>query len=145
MKKETFSKTEKKGQVFSLDTIIGVVIFLVVFTVFFAMVSKNTEKDSSTLLSEEAQMLTNRLVVKDDERDGISLVNQEGQLTAERLDELSAKDYELLKKQLDMDGDFCVFFENMDGSINEQLIQEMEKVGIGSDRINVTGISCSMD
>ncbi|MFP4112270.1 MAG: hypothetical protein ACLFPQ_01390 [Candidatus Woesearchaeota archaeon] len=138
-----------KAQVFSLDTIIGVVIFLVVFTIFFAILTKNTQQDTTEQLNQEAQVLLNKLTTTDDSSlspgQDLAIVKG-GRVVEERIPELLGKDYEELKASLGIKGDFCIFFEDRDGNIINisDITGRDDIIGLGNQKINISGVPCSM-
>jgi hypothetical protein len=152
-KKDKSQKKDKmKAQIFSLDTIVGVVIFLVIFTIFFAVLSRNAQDDTTSVLSEEAELLVNKLTKNDpalidSERD-INIV-EDGNLNDKKIDDLVGKDYEELKSLLGVKGDFCIYFEDENGNIINMSaeLQDPEiadRLGFGSEDVLINGLPCKM-
>jgi hypothetical protein len=145
---ETKRDEKMKAQIFSLDTIIGVVIFLVVFTVFFAILTKNTQQDTTARLNEEAQILLNRLTTQINSlnADRNIVIVKSGRVIEERIDTLMHLNYDELKASLGIQGDFCIFLEDKDGKVINisDIIERDDVVGIGYDKINISGLPCQM-
>jgi hypothetical protein len=151
-RKPGMGKEKINAQVFSLDTIICVVIFLIVFTIFFAVITKNTQKDTKESLNEEAELLASKLMTEEPNPEKkITIVNN-GVLSEEDLNALAEKDtenYQKLKEQLGLSGDFCIFFEDDTGNVT--YISEFtgnpdfnDRYGIGNSNITVSGLPCKM-
>jgi len=125
------------GQSWSIDVVIGVLIFLLVIGVFYAILTNNTKEDTTDLkISSEtvAEKLTSDPDV--------------GFVTDESIDEtklwaFAEKEYLTLKKELGVNQEFCVFFEDENGNIiNITNSTDGTFVGIGSSSVTVGGIPC---
>lgn len=146
-KKKKFPKAEDKmkAQIFSMDTIIGVVIFLVIFAIFFGVLSKNMQRDQKEALNEEARVIVNRLTQQDLNPGGqkdISII-KDGVLMETDLIDFANKNYSEIKALLGVKGDFCIFFEDSQGNVmNLSNLTAIQTLGFGSDEIFISGFPC---
>jgi hypothetical protein len=140
------NKQNKQAQIFSLDTIIGVVIFLVVFTIFFGIISKNAENEGVQGLSNQGEQLINQMTIaQGDGAQNKILIIDNGQLDEDKLQNFADTfDYDTLKTELGIDGEFCIFFEDENGNIVDMsdITSDYGIYGYGSDKISVSGSSC---
>ncbi|MGM5480331.1 MAG: hypothetical protein ACQESC_02630 [Nanobdellota archaeon] len=132
----------KTGQTWSFDLIIAVVLFIVIIGIFYAYLSNNNndEDDQAEELSKEAQTISNTLDCDVAEND--LCVTENGEINLSKLETIKGKDYELLKKQLEVNGDFCIYLRTTEGNI----IPFNDTYGIGSDEFELAqGINCSQN
>ena len=126
----------KKAQTWSIDVMIAVGIFIVVIISFFYIInqSKTTKTEE---LTTEGETIPD-ILISSEPGENISAV-VENIVDQEKLDELAGKSYEDLKKELGVKGDFYIHFEDEEGNII--YIDDEGRVGIGSDKVNITPIA----
>lgn len=120
----------KKAQTWSIDVMIAVGIFIVVVISFFYIInqSKTTKTEE---LTTEGETIPDILISSEPEENLSSVV--ENIVLEEKLKELASKNYDDLKKELGVKGDFYIHFEDENGSII--YIDDEGRVGIGSDKV----------
>lgn len=136
----------RRGQAWSVDLVVGVLIFLLVIGLFYSLLSRNVN-DDTTQLKVESETIANKL--SDDTEN--SLIKN-GEVDSEKLKELKTKtlspgDIEDLKAELGISNDFCVFFEDNEGNIVPIVVDDGSDdqevyYSIGSKDINVSGCEC---
>jgi Tfp pilus assembly protein PilO len=125
-----------KGQAWSIDLVIGVLIFLLVIGLFYVLLIRNFDEDTSEL-EIASETIATKLV---DEEGGII---SENQVNKDQLKALADKKYDDLKKELEIGTDFCIFLEDEEGNvINITDSSGNSFVGIGSSKINISGSAC---
>ena len=102
-----------KAQVWSMDLIIAVVIFLLAIGVFYFFTEGKVDENTSKLYI-ESQIIANRLTGDEN----ISIV-KDGAIDDEKLQKLVLKgdDYEKLKEELGVHDDFCMVLRDQEGNI----------------------------
>ncbi len=133
----------KRGQVWSMDLIIAVLIFLIVAGLFYSLLNMKMKEGKGSLQA-ESQTIASKLL-KDRTRN-LKITEKRNKISEDKLKQLTDEDYEKLKKDLGVNNEFCIFFENQDGEIKPINNSENEEVtGIGSARgdLNLTeGTPC---
>lgn len=134
---------KKRGQTWSIDLVLGVVIFILVVAVFYTLIIREPEPRASSL-QEKAEFISNRLdadvgtevsyaIVKDKDIDasGVQQLIQEG------------ADYQELKEKLGLDEDFCIYLEDENGNVVPMEDSSGNLVnGVGSPDITIGGLPC---
>ncbi len=129
---------KRKSQTWSTDAIIATVVFLVIIITFFSVLTGKAQSERVKELAEEGSKIPDLLTSYDNS----SIAFIKGTVVdPDKLDEFAKMDYEDLKGQFGLQGDFCIHFEDEDGNI--VFIGEAKKVGIGSPRVTISGIACS--
>ncbi|MBD3209663.1 hypothetical protein GF367_04590 [Candidatus Woesearchaeota archaeon] len=126
-------KPAKHGQSWSIDLIVGVIIFMLVIAIFYAFVGSKPERPLEKL-QEDARMT--KASISDDEASLGIIVN--GRINETRFDELCSMPYEELKDQLGIENDVCIYLEDDQGNIipcgaNKAGIGNGEDIEIGND------------
>ena len=125
----------KKSQSWSIDIILGVIIFMAAFFIFFALLNANPAAKANNLQEEAA------IVIKQVVAEGSPLgVISNNEVDISKLNDLKNLSYDELKRRLRIEGDFCIYFEDDKGNI--VLINNSYK-GIGASSINLSGTPCS--
>lgn len=124
-----------KAQSWSIDIIIGVIVFMAAFFIIYALI--NSDKSATTeSLKEEAL-----IVIKQVASGSSSLRVIDGnEINQSRLNELKNLSYVELKRQLRIDGDFCIYVEDENGNI---VLLNNSYRAIGAPSINISGAPCS--
>ena len=94
-------------------------------------------KEALTKEMAESQVLS-KLIIESKAQDGTGFIVKDT-LDPELLEHFSSKGYEQLKKELRIDADFAIHFEDENGNI----VQIGDKICIGSENVNIQGTPCS--
>ena len=130
----------KKAQTWSLDAMIAVGMFVIVIMSFFYIVSQISETGKTDELVIEGRKIQDSLISSGS---GGNLNIIVGNAVDEKgLNNLAEKDYEKLKREFGVRGDFCIHFEDDDGNII-YINETTKRVGIGSNRVRIDGTCCS--
>jgi len=125
----------KKAQTFSLDAMIATWIFISVIITFFIILNMSSKPNEPEKLKDEGETIAGILISS--RAAGNQNIIVEEKVDEGKLKELSNKSYESLKKELGIEGEFYIHFEDKDGNII--YIDEEENItGIGSDEVNIT-------
>ncbi len=130
----------RRGQAWSIDLVVGVLIFLLVIGLFYSLLSRNVN-DDTTQIKIESESIANRL----SDNSEYSLL-ENGEINSDKIKDFSNKNIDQLKAELGVKNDFCIFFEDDAGHIipivvNGSSGQEIY-YSIGSQDINVSGCEC---
>ena len=117
----------ERGQTWSMDLIIGVLIFMLAVGIIYALlVSKG--KENTTPLRIESEVIATKLL-----EDPWIAVAPENQLDAKKLGNLTEFDYETLRQQFGSQHEFCIFIQDESGNITYIVDNQGRKyTGIGS-------------
>ena len=125
----------KKSQAWSVDVILAVVIFMGSFFLYYTITNSNQGSDVAGLKA-DANSVIKRV---SNEGGSLSIVSNQ-EVNISKIGELKNLDYDELKSQLRVDGDFCIYIEDEKGNL--VMINESYR-GIGSPNINISGVPCS--
>jgi len=125
----------KKSQSWSIDIILGVVVFMAAFFVFYALLNADQSSKAGNL-KEEASTIIKQVT----SGDSLVRVIDGNDVNVSRLNELKNLSYEELKRRLKIEGDFCIYFEDENGKI---ILINNSYRGIGAATINLSGAPCS--
>lgn len=135
-------RVKKRGQTWSFDLIVAVVLFIVVVALFYTFLSGERFKDDVQGLEAGANTINTRLNCDLSADDGVCII-QKGKVSESRLANLAATSYDDLKVEFGISGDFCFYLRDaetgaiipMEGPVNNL-------TGIGKDTlllINTSG------
>ena len=125
----------KKAQTWSVDIILGILVFMGAFIIFYAVLNQSPNTKVKNLKQEAS------IVIKQVSSDDTQLrIIDQNELNISRAGELKNLSYEELQKRLRIEGDFCIYIEDENGNV---ILINNSYRGIGSPDINITGIPCS--
>ncbi len=124
----------KRGQSWSFDIALAVVIFILTTITFFAFSNSDNTRKLGVVQSEAHYILEHTK----DENSPLQIVDNQ-EVNEEKLQELAAANYDELKKDAGITHDFCIYFEDENGNI----IPVNGMKGIGSSSINISGTRCT--
>lgn len=130
----------EKGQVWSIDVLLAVVIFVSVILIFYVTMVprqkpqlKDLEIESSELKLELEKNYEFGFITDDEINDARFLVFIKNATT----------NYTALKRKLGVKGEFCIFFEDSEGNIVALDNSTSLIVGIGNSSIVISGNNCN--
>ena len=131
-----------KGQVWSVDVLLAVVIFVAVILVFYTTMSARQGTELKDLEAEAENM---KIALEKNHEFGFVDNNQVNISKLDKFINMTLYNYTELKQILGIKGDFCIFFEDVDGTV----IFIGNKSGIGNpnlaDNVNISGYTCGVD
>ncbi len=141
--KKMVKKLLKKGQNWSLDLILGIVIFVLILSIFYMLISKGSNSDVDAMKSNAGRIMNYFDASKSDSDNVILNGNTVNTTALENL--YNSGDYDLIRSELGITGDFCIVLEDsnnriivMDSTSNyPQVIY-----GFGGDELNISGCFC---
>ncbi|MFP4118496.1 MAG: hypothetical protein ACLFTH_00385 [Candidatus Woesearchaeota archaeon] len=118
---------------------IAVVLFIVVIGIFYAYLSDDGKEDDDVKrLSAEAKVISNKLDC--DVEDSNLCIVKNGEVIPSKVNTMKDTDYEELREELELDGDFCIYLRTPEGD----LVPLNDTYGIGDDDFRLAnGINCS--
>ena len=129
----------KKAQTWSLDVMIAIFIFIVVIIGFFYILDMSSKPDEAEKLKDEGETVPDILISSETGENQSAVL--EKKVDEGKIDELVEKSqtkegYENLKKELGIEGEFYIHFEDDEGNII-YINESAETVGIGSDEVEI--------
>ena len=130
-----------RAQVWSVDVLLAVVIFVAVILIFYTTMTarqgpktKDLQAEAESLKVELEQNHEVGFIVDDeiDETKLIAFINND------------TDNYTLLKQKLGIKGDICLFFEDTDGNVVILNTPDGNKTGIGNSNIIIGGQPCGV-
>lgn len=137
-KKKEEVNAVKNAQSWSIDLIVGVIIFMLIIAIFYALL---TSKSKPTLenLEDDTRSVVSKISAEEGQSFGII---ENGVINQEKFDELCDKDYEDVKAELGIKSDFCIYLEDENGNIIPCGPTNKAGIGNGEDIIIGTNIAC---
>ena len=132
-----FSRREvmqKRGQSWSFDIALAVVIFILTTITFFAFSNSDNTRKLTVVQSEVHYILDNAKA----ENSPLQIVSNQ-EVDVSKLQQLASSEYSEIKEQAGVKNDFCIYFEDENGNV----VPIEGNFGIGSSSINVSGIPCT--
>lgn len=126
----------KKGQTFSTDAIVAVVMFVIAVIMLYYLSGPATTNKQSAKLQSEAEKLPATL---SSQQNLTSVFIQGSKIDEQKLREAINLSYDNLKSLLGVESDFCIYLEDENGNI----VPMEGKVGIGSPLANFSGKGCN--
>ena len=129
----------KKAQTWSLDVIIAIFIFIVVVIGFFYIIDMSSKPNEVEKLKDEGETVPDILISSETGENQSTVL--EKRVDEGKIDELVEKSqtkegYENLKKELGIEGEFYIHFEDDEGNII-YINESDETVGIGSHEVTI--------
>lgn len=124
-----------KAQSWSIDIVLGVIIFMAAFFIFYALLNAD-QSGKAGILKEEASSAIKQVA---SEEAPIRIIDN-NEINISRVHELKNLSYEELKRRLRIESDFCIYFEDEQGRL---IVINNSYKGIGSPAINLSGTPCS--
>ena len=129
-------KMNSKGQTISADAFIAIALFLVVVIFFFSFSGNElSEKKVEDLQGESTKLMS----AVSGTRNSTSAFVVGTKVDEDRLASLSALDYDDLRKELGIEADFCIHFEDENGNVVKV---SDTKTGLGSSHVLIGGTAC---
>lgn len=130
-----------RGQVWSVDVLLAVVIFVSVILVFYVTMNANDKKGLSELESDATEL-----------KAALRQNSEFGFITQQKLDEEKFKafvgnattDYTGVKNKLGLKGDFCIFYEDSEGHVVAINATGNLLPGVGGRDVMIDGYPCGV-
>jgi len=107
-------KKRGQGQSWSLDIILAFVIFVLIIGIFYALLSNNRKEKTDDLTLESSTIVSNLDSSNGQNTPPLTIIDK-GNIDDTKAATLYASDYENLKKQLGVKGEFCIYIVDQDG------------------------------
>ena len=120
------------AQLWSYDIIVAVVLFILAFIGFYAILTSSTQTTKTGQLSNEGSIVAT-ITSSTEKQTNFSFV-QGDKLNTKKFDKFANQNYTDTRRQLGIGKDFCIHFEDADGNI----LNISGRTTIGSSKINVT-------
>ncbi len=131
----------KKGQNWSMDLILGIVVFLLILGVFYMLVTKNTTVDIDGYKAKGGKIMSYFDTSTSDSKYALITDNVINMTKLETLYN-DPNAYEEIKSDLGITGDFCVVLEDSNGRIVVIDDGSAKIYGFGSPELNISGCFC---
>ena len=106
-----------KGQAWSIDLVIGVLIFLIAVGAIYSILSSRQHEDPAPLRIESEVIAT---ILTNNASNQLLQVAEGNQLEMDKLGGLATRannDYELLKQELGIQNEFCIYLQDEEGNL----------------------------
>ena len=132
-----------RGQNWSLDLIIGIVIFLLAVGVIYSILASKNREDTTPLRT-DSEIIATKLTTPETSTSLDILVAADNQLDVEKLKSLTTADYAKLKQDLGVQNDFCIYLQDEEGNVLyiEGADGNYTGIGPGSPDLNLSGVPC---
>ena len=134
--RQAHGRVNRKAQSWSMDLIMGVVLFLLIVTIFYAFSSKN-QVPRSEVLQQEGENIATKLDTSAASGGKYPVITN-GVISEQNVQALYNTPYDQLKQDLQVQGDFCIYMEDDQGNV----ITVGNKIGAGNDTLSVSGVGC---
>lgn len=126
-------RVKRKGQTWSFDLIVAVVLFIVVVALFYTFLSGDKYEDQVQGLEAASNTISTRLNCDISSDSGVCII-EKGKVQETKLNALATKEYEDLKVEFGISGDFCIYLRSSStGAIIPMGGNEL--VGVGKDSL----------
>lgn len=125
----------RKSQAWSVDVILAVVIFMGAFFLYYAIANSSSSSDVTALKADASSVIKQ----VSNEGDPLSIVSKQ-EINITKVSELKDMNYDELKSQFRVEGNFCIYIEDEKGNL--VMINNSYR-GVGSPNINISGVPCS--
>jgi len=129
-----------QGQSWSLDIILGVVIFMLIIGIFYTLLSNNKKTDIGDIQL-EASTLSGNLDSSSGINSSLAVIEQ-GTIDDMKLETLYDSDYNTLKRQFGIQGDFCIYIVDQYGKLVTVDTSGGEMIGFGNGNLSINGKPC---
>lgn len=110
-------KNNTKGQTWSFDLIVAIILFIVVVTLFYTFLSGDKVGNKTTSLESDVKTITTQLNC-DINNDGVCIIKK-GRIDSDKVTDLTKENYEDIKVKLGITGDFCIYLKDSTGALVE--------------------------
>lgn len=137
---------KKRGQTWSFDLIIAVILFIVVVAVFYAFLARDSSSTGAKEQQDFAKSISTQLVCDATSSDNNCFI-KDGAIDEANLISFADTSYDLLRKDLGVQGDFCVYMVLVDNDGIERIVpfrtNSRNLSGVGSGDFDLSdGVAC---
>ncbi|MBN1175358.1 hypothetical protein JXA48_01820 [Candidatus Woesearchaeota archaeon] len=139
---------KKRGQTWSFDLVIAVILFIVVVAVFYAFLANRNTNTGAQEQQDYAKAVSTKLVCDAAESSPYCFIEQ-GNIIEEKLQELPDFSYESIRSDMGIQGDFCVYMVVVDENGVERIVPfddgtGNQYAGVGSPEFELSeNIACN--
>ncbi len=127
-----------KGQVWSIDILLAVVIFVSVILIFYVTMVPRQKPQMKDLEAESGAL---KLELEKNNEFGFLIDGEVNDTKLQAFIDNATANYSALKKKMGVKGEFCLFYEDSEGNVVP--IGSNNLVGVGNSSIIVAGDNCS--
>lgn len=127
-----------KGQVWSIDILLAVVIFVSVILIFYVTMVPRQKPQMKDLEAESGAL---KLELEKNNEFGFLIDDEVDYAKLQAFIDNATANYSALKKKMGVKGEFCLFYEDSEGNVVP--IGSNNLVGVGNSSIIVAGDNCS--
>jgi hypothetical protein len=129
-----------RGQVWSIDVLLAVVIFVSVILIFYVTMVPRQKPQMKDLEIESGAL---KLELEKNNEFGFITNDEVNSTKFQAFIDNATANYTDLKKKLGVKGEFCLFYEDSDGNVVPiSLNDTMQLIGVGNSSIKVAGFNC---
>ncbi len=137
----------KKGQNWSLDLIIGIVIFVLILSIFYLLISKGSHSDVDAMKGNAGRIMNYFDAEKSET--GYAILNG-NTVNVTALEELyNSGNYDQIRSELGITGEFCIVLEDSNSRIivmdTTSPTDDAVIYGFGGEELNISGCFCGRE
>jgi len=134
------SIVNKKAQSWSIDLVLGLVIFVLILSVFYMLLSKDDSANVIVMKSSGNKVMN---MVDSKSSNTLNSFVDGNNVNMSKLEEFyKTENYEAIRKELGLKGDFCIILEDKNGNVISIMNSTKRIYGFGSEDINISGCPC---
>ena len=130
-----------RAQVWSVDVLLAVVIFVAVILIFYTTMNRNRATELQDLEAEAGNL---KLELEQNYLFGFIIEDEIDEAKFRAFIENATVNYTELKEKLGINGDFCIFFEDSDGNVIVLNVSGSNYTGIGGSNVTIGGTPCGI-
>jgi len=98
-----------------MDIILAFVVFILIIGIFYSLLSNN-KKDTTSDLTLESSTVVSNLDLANGQNTNLTIIDK-GNIDTLKLEALYTSDYNTIKRQLGIKGDFCIYIVDQYGNL----------------------------
>ncbi len=128
-----------QGQSWSLDIILAFVVFVLVIGIVYSLIG--TSKDKTQDLTLESNTVVNNLDSANSQKSNLTIITR-GNIEQTKLEQLYTSDYNDIKRQLGIKGEFCIYIVDQNNNLVTVNTTSGEVGSFGNGNLTVNNKAC---
>ena len=139
---------KKRGQTWSFDLVIAVILFIIVVAVFYAFLSSRNDSSGAQEQVDSAKSVSTQFICDAAKASPYCFI-EDGSVVDEKLEDLPSFNYDDIRADMGVNGDFCVYMVVVDETGVERIVPFQDQygnqfAGFGNDNFNLAdNVTCN--
>lgn len=132
-----------QGQSWSLDIILAFVVFVLVIGIFYSIIGTNSRDRTRDLTLESNTVLSN-LDEANSQKSNLTIISK-GNIVSSKLETLYNSDYSMIKRQLGVRGEFCIYVIDQYGNLvttKHNIYPNITTGSFGNGNVTINNCKC---